>query len=357
MERMPDVMTDDLPAPSVRRRGRILGLVPPLALTLAVALVARAPAQQAALPDLEANETKALQNEPITPVPLDITTKPARVDLGQRLFGDQRLSGNGDASCTSCHMMSRGGADGLRLSPGMAGYVTTTNTPTVLNVSLSTRLNWDGRNRSLASQVREVIANPQIMNGNWDVIVSRLEQDAEMASRFGAIYPDGVTADNVVDALVEFERSLVTPNSPFDRHLRGEPNAISEQARAGYDLFKSYGCVSCHQGVNVGGNMLQAFGIFGSPAAAGGGPDTPGAARGTGISGSQPVFRVPSLRNVALTAPYFHDGSAETLSDAISIMAVYQLGRTIPPDNIAEIEAFLHALTGEYQGVALGEPR
>lgn len=343
-------MTDDLPHCPDRRRRRGAGLVPPLALSLMLAAAVIAPARPGA-----AQDGAPLWNEPITPVPLDIVTDPARVELGQRLFADPRLSGSSDISCASCHMLSRGGADGLRLSPGVGGHLTPTNTPTVLNVSLSARLNWDGRNRSLSSQVREVVTNPRIMGGDWDVILSRLEQDGDMAGRFRALYSDGLTRENIVDAIVEFERSLVTPNAPFDRYLRGETGALSDQARAGYELFKSYGCVSCHQGVNVGGNMLQAFGIFGSPAAAEGGPDTPGAARDTGISPSQPVFRVPSLRNVALTAPYFHDGSAATLPDAIAIMATYQLGRTIPPDNIAEIEAFLHALTGEYQGVPLGE--
>lgn len=297
----------------------------------------------------------ALQNEPITPIPLDIVTDPAKVELGQRLFSDTRLSGGNDTSCASCHMISRGGADGLRASYGAEGSPTPTNTPTVLNASLSARLNWDGRNRALDAQIREVVTRPQIMGGDWDVIVSRLESDSDMVGKFGAIYPDGLTRENIVDAIVEFERSLVTPNAPFDRYLRGEADALSDQAKAGYELFKSYGCVSCHQGVNVGGNMLQAFGIFGAPAAAEGGPDTPGAAQDTGIAPSQPVFRVPSLRNVGQTAPYFHDGSVETLPEAIDIMATYQLGRTITPENIAEIEAFLHSLTGEYQGIPLGD--
>ncbi|MDB6453069.1 cytochrome-c peroxidase [Falsirhodobacter sp. 20TX0035] len=296
-----------------------------------------------------------LSGEPITPVPLDVVTDPARVSLGQRLFSDTRLSGDNSISCSSCHMIARGGADGLRLSRGPQNRVPPTNTPTILNVSLSALLNWNGRNRSLTGQLREVVTNPHIMDGEWPTVLARLRADTALAAEFRGLYPDGITQDSVIDALAEYERSLLTPNAPFDRYLRGEADALSPEAKAGYELFKFYGCVSCHQGVNVGGNMLQAFGIFGSPAAAEGGPDTPGAARDTGISPSEPVFRVPSLRNVAQTAPYFHNGSVQTLPEAIDIMANYQLGRSITPDDIAQIEAFLNSLTGEYQGIPLGD--
>src|SRR5690606_181365 len=140
---------------------------------------------------------------------------------------------------------------------------------------------------------------------------------------------------------VEFEKSLVTPDAPFDRFLKGEEEAITAEAKSGYKLFKDYGCSSCHQGVNVGGNMLQIFGIFGQPEGAAKGAETPGSAQGSGIADDRPVFRVPSLRNVQHTAPYFHDGSAETLPDAIRVMAQYQLGRPVPEDDIYKIEAFL----------------
>lgn len=336
-------MTDEIPIRHAGRGRRKAGRLPLLALAILVAAGA-AHAQGGPLPD-----------EPITPVPLDVVTDPARVSLGQRLFSDTRMSGGNDIACSSCHMITRGGADGLRLSTGPQNRVPPTNTPTILNVSLSALLNWDGRNRNLKTQLREVVANPHIMDGDWAVVLSRLQADTALVAEFRGIYPDGITQANVVDALAEYERSLLTPNAPFDRYLRGEADALTPQAKAGYELFRFYGCVSCHQGVNVGGNMLQAFGIFGSPAAAEGGPDTPGAAKDTGIFPSEPVFRVPSLRNVAQTAPYFHNGSVRTLPEAIDIMANYQLGRSITPDDIAQIEAFLTSLTGEYQGIPLGD--
>jgi cytochrome c peroxidase len=174
-----------------------------------------------------------------------------------------------------------------------------------------------------------------------------------MTTAFADIYSDGLQRKNAVDALVTFEKSLNTPNAPFDRYLRGDDTAISVGAKAGYQLFKDYGCVSCHQGVNVGGNMLQVFGIFGKPDAAAGGAKTPGSAQNSGISADRPVFRVPSLRNVAITGPYFHDGSAKTLRDAIGIMAENQLGRSITEEDTARLEDFLRSLTGEYQGVSL----
>jgi cytochrome c peroxidase len=200
-----------------------------------------------------------------------------------------------------------------------------------------------------------VVEKKSTMGAKWGDVIASLRNDTALTTTFDKLYKGGLQRDNVVDAIVQFEKSLITPNAPFDRYLRGEDKAISEQAKAGYQLFKNYGCASCHQGVNVGGNMLQIFGIFGNPTAASLGSKTPGSAQDTGISEDRPVFRVPSLRNVAQTAPYFHDGSAATISDAISIMAENQLGRHISNKDVAKIEAFLNSLSGEYQGVPVGD--
>lgn len=296
----------------------------------------------------------AAVGEPISPVPLQVDLDQRKLKLGRRLFADSRLSGDHGVSCTSCHLYEHGLTDGLAVSRGQPGYPGTTNTPTLFNVALNSKLGWNGSVLTLQDQALHVVENRSRMGANWDEVVSVLRNDTALTASFQEIYKDGIQRDNVIDALVEFEKSLNTPNAPFDRYLRGEKGAISEGAKAGYELFKNYGCASCHQGVNVGGNMLQVFGIFGAPTAASQGAETPGSAKDTGIAEDKPVFRVPPLRNVQYTGPYFHDGSAKTLSEAIGIMAKYQLGRTIPDQDVAKLEAFLDSLTGEYQGVSVG---
>ncbi len=293
-------------------------------------------------------------DEPISPVPLEVPLDQAKVKLGRSLFADSRLSAGNGVSCATCHLYEHGLTDGLPISRGLPGFPGATRTLTLFNVALNAKLGWDGRFLTLQDQANAVVQNQHRMGAKWEDVISLLRNDTALTATFNQIYKDGVQRDNVLDALVEFEKSLNTPNAPFDRYLRGDDSAISEDAKSGYQLFKNYGCISCHQGVNVGGNMLQAFGIFGTPEAASRGPRTPGSAQGTAIDDNRPVFRVPPLRNVAQTAPYFHDGSVATLSAAIGIMAKYQLGRNISDDDIAKIEAFLESLSGEYQGVPVG---
>jgi cytochrome c peroxidase len=292
--------------------------------------------------------------EPISPVPLELNLDPRKVQLGRRLFADTRLSGDNGVSCATCHLFQRGLTDGLPVSRGLPGHPGATHTLTLFNVGLNSMFGWDGGVLTLEDQARRVVTNKARMGANWDAVIAMLRKDADLTANFDQIYSDGLQSKTVIDALVEFEKSLITPNAPFDRYLRGDKDAISDEAKAGYQLFKDYGCASCHQGVNVGGNMVQVFGIFGKPNAAALGSETPGSAQGTGISEDRPVFRVPVLRNVRFTGPFFHDGSVNALSVAIGIMAEYQLGRQISDDDIAKIEAFLDALTGEYQGVPVG---
>jgi len=213
---------------------------------------------------------------------------------------------------------------------------TALNTPTVFNVSLNFRLNWEGNFRSLEEGIEQSLRNPAIMASSVDEVVSKLRSDPEMIRQFRETYGREPDVAALLDAIATYERSLVTPDSRFDRWLRGETNAITPEELFGYQVFKSLGCITCHQGVNVGGNLFQRHGIFhplGSP---------------------EPVLlRVPSLRNVATTAPYFHDGSAATLPEAVKAMGIAQLDRVLTDQQIAAIVAFLNTLTGTYRDQAV----
>jgi cytochrome c peroxidase len=291
----------------------------------------------------------AMPNEPIQPVPKSLGQDPARARLGARLFSDPVLSGNRQVSCASCHNLSRAGTDGLRHSPGLNGKMTDVNTPTVLNAALNFRQFWDGRAATLETQVDQVIRNPNEMGANWKDLLRKLSADASYTASFAAIYKDGITQANVQDAIASFERALITPSSRFDRYLRGETDAISASEKAGYARFKQYGCAACHQGMNVGGNMFQKFGVMGDYFKDRGKltPADLGRFQVTGQEADKHVFKVPSLRNVVNTAPYFHDGSAATLLDAVDIMFRYQLGRVASPEDKASIILFLNTLTAD----------
>jgi cytochrome c peroxidase len=203
--------------------------------------------------------------------------------------------------------------------------------------------------------VVEPVLNPLEMGSNWADVVDRLSRDPAVVAAFKESYGDGLRAGNVQDALAVFVRSLVTPNARFDKYLRGDATAVTPEELRGYQLFKSYGCVSCHQGVNVGGNMFQQFGVMGNYFASRGSvlKADLGRYNVTGQEADRHVFKVPSLRNVALTAPYFHDGSARTLGEALDVMFKFQLGRSAPRQDKELIIKFLHTLTGEYRGKPL----
>ncbi|SNB74586.1 cytochrome c peroxidase [Arboricoccus pini] len=299
--------------------------------------------------------------EAIVPIPLHQDLDLRKVKLGASLFRDPRLSHDNSNSCSTCHLLERGGADGLPLSAGLDGKPGMTNTPTVFNSAFNFRLNWDGRGASLATQLDAAIKDPTVMGATWPEIIDKLKADKRFSVEFTKVYPQGLTPDATIDALVTYERSLTTPDAPFDRYLRGDVAAVDADELEGYRLFKAYGCIACHQGMNVGGNMMQVFGVLGDPGDyfRGKGSTTPfdtGLYRLTGKEEDKFVFRVPSLRNVALTAPYFNDGSATTLPDAIRIMAKYQLGRPISERDVDLIVAFLQTLTGDYEGKPLDAP-
>jgi cytochrome c peroxidase len=280
------------------------------------------------------SQVRATQ-EPITPIPAPPAQDMQRQLLGERLFGDRRLSRDNTHSCLSCHDIGTNGAS-ANAREKSSGQPTLLNTPTVFNVSLNFRLNWEGNFRSLEEGVENSLRNPAIMASSAEEGVSKLRADPDAVKQFRDAYGRDPDAAAVLDAIATYERSLLTPGSRFDRWLAGDADAITPEELSGYQIFKSLGCVTCHQGVNVGGNLFQRHGIFhplGSP---------------------EPVLlRVPSLRNVAATAPYFHDGSALTLPEAVKSMGIAQLDRVLTDQQIASIVAFLNTLTGNYRNQAV----
>jgi cytochrome c peroxidase len=292
-------------------------------------------------------------NEPISPIPASVELNADKVALGSLLFHDPRLSHDDSVSCASCHALSTGGVDRLARSIGIAGQPVGRNAPTVFNSGLNFRQFWDGRAATLEDQIDGPITQPMEMGSNWAEIVQKLRLSPDYEAKFAALYGDGIATRSIKDAVATFERSLNTPNSRFDRFLRGDTTALTRQEIDGYQAFKSFGCVSCHQGVNVGGNMYQRLGVMEPLAPNLSLANDPGRFSLTGDTADTHVFKVPSLRNVVLTAPYFHDGSAATLEGAILIMGRYQLGRQLTGTEIELLAAFLKTLTGEYEGHVL----
>lgn len=282
-----------------------------------------------------------LSIEPIKPLPLDITVDMKKARLGKQLFLDPILSKDATISCASCHDLDNGGDDGLKHSFGIKGQEGIINAPTVLNARYNFRQFWDGRAKDLYEQSEGPITNPIEMGNDFKSLIATLKA-THYKDDFETIYSDGITKRNVLDAIAEFEKTLVTPNAPFDRYLRGEKDAISAKAQEGYALFRSKGCIACHHGMNVGGNLYNKFGVMESTQSA-----DLGRFNVTHDERDKYFFKVPSLRNVALTAPYFHDGRSEDLTDAVKVMARYQLGRSLSDDEVAKIVAFLHSLSGE----------
>jgi cytochrome c peroxidase len=298
---------------------------------------------------------ESVNNEPITPVTQVAELAPAKIELGRKMFHDVRLSRNDKVSCAGCHDLRRGGADDRAQPVGADGRPLDFNASTVFNAGLNARLNWRGNFRTLEEQNEAVLLDPRLMNSTWPELLAKLRADTEYQATFKALYGGEPERERVLDALATFQRSLVTTDARFDRYLRGERDAIAAEEARGYELFKAYGCIACHQGVNIGGNLFQKFGVFHDPFVERG--PTRAADLGrytiTGNERDRHVFRVPGLRNVAVTAPYFHDGSADSLSTAVAIMARSQLGRELPQQDVDLIVKFLGTLTGVYQGRSL----
>ncbi|MCM2352025.1 MAG: cytochrome-c peroxidase [Pseudobdellovibrio sp.] len=295
------------------------------------------------------------KSEPIRPLPVNIKdNNPEKTKLGFLLFNEKKLSANNTISCASCHALNAMGVDGLAKSVGIHGAAGAVNAPTVFNSGLNFVQFWNGRAKTLEDQIDGPLQYPKEMGNSWEQAVAKLNQDKRYREAFSSIYSDGITVSNIKNAIAEFERQLQTPNSKFDRYLRGEM-VLSELEEGGYRRFKSLGCISCHQGQNIGGNMFQTMGVMGdyfkdrkdmSQT-----EDDLGRYLVTKRDRDKFVFRVPSLRNVEKTAPYFHDGYAKTLEQAVDIMGRYQLGQKLSRRDINAIVAFLKTLTGETPAV------
>lgn len=317
-----------------------------LGLGLASGAAAQAPSES------RASCATTLTEEPIAPIPPPPVADPNKLALGERLFTDPRLSAGGDLACSSCHDIHSNGAGGHKASvkPNVKASVAQDDardkpkprfdTLTIFNAALNFRLNWEGDVRTLAVQIESSLENPENMRTSVSEVVRKLNADHEIAEQFRVAYGQDPDRENFLDALVTFERSLLTPGSRFDRWLGGDTSALSDKEQDGYRLFKSLGCISCHQGVNIGGNLLERQGIFRQL-----------------VPGKPTMVRVPSLRNVATTAPYFHDGSSPTLADAIRRMAAAQLDRTLSDQQIDSLVTFLQSLTGTFRGAPVSEAR
>jgi len=337
----------------MRLRRSIGGGVVVAAVTALAGACAPPPASPPALSrDPAADWGASSANGPITPVPAPSALLPARVELGRRLFHEVRLSHDDSLACAGCHPLDGAGMDRRRHAQGVKGVEGERNTPTVFNAALNFRQFWDGRAVSLEAQIDGPINNPNEMRSSWPEVVGKLVRDASYVHAFSSAYAGPITADLVRDAIATFERTLVYTGSRFDRFLDGDPAALSMEERQGYQLFKELGCASCHQGANVGGNMFERLGIVREFFGQRGLPSESDLGRFnvTGHPEDRFVFRVPSLRLAALTAPYLHDGSIATLGDAIRLMARYQLGRTLKPTDAHAIEAFLGTLAGQPGG-------
>jgi cytochrome c peroxidase len=307
------------------------------------------PANSASTPIISEN------TEPIKPIPISIELDYQKVELGEKLFFDKQLSKNNTVSCGSCHRLEMGGTDRSKYSVLFNNALSSVNSPTIFNVGFNFKQFWNGKSETLEEQAAVTINNSKSMGSNWEEVISKLSKDQDYISKFKLIYKSEIKPEYIINAIAEYERSLFTPNSRFDQYLRGDTNAIDQDELEGYTLFKKYGCTSCHQGVNIGGNMFETFGVSGDYFSMRGNITEADYGRYTVTKNEADkfVFKVPSLRNVSLTAPYLHDGSAETLEEAVRIMSIYQLGRTLNNDESTKIIKFLKTLTGELKGKKL----
>jgi cytochrome c peroxidase len=287
----------------------------------------------------------------IQPIEPAVVTDPAMVELGKKLYFDPRLSKSGFISCNSCHNLSMGGSDNLTSSIGDNWQKGPINAPTVLNSSMNVAQFWDGRAPTLKAQAGGPIANPKEMAFTHELAVAVIASIPQYTDEFAAVFKTpAVDIDRITTAIAAFEDTLVTPNARFDKWLRGDATAITAHERAGYELFRSSGCMMCHNGPAAGGRSFRKMGVV-EPYST----DNPAEGRFavTGRDADRFNFKVPTLRNVELTYPYFHDGAAPTLSEAVDVMARVQLGRRYAFEDNARIVAFLKTLTGEQPAVVL----
>ena len=316
-----------------------------------------------AMPGLAA-DWQALPDQ--APAPADNPQSAAKVDLGKTLYFDPRLSEHGTLSCNSCHNLMAAGDDNRPNSIGMHDARGGRSAPTVWNAAFYSVQFWDGRAATLEDQAKGPVVNPVEMGmGTLNVATGRLQQIPGYQSLFAAAFPGEakpITADNVAKAIAAFERTLITPNSAYDRYAKGDQGALTEQQVRGMDSFASLGCTACHSGANFSGPTLPVgTGFFMKfPTFPGSDYDTrygltqdEGRAAVTSQESDRHLFRVPTLRNIALTAPYFHTGSVPTLDLAVRVMAKTQLDKDLSDEQVADLVAFLNALSGEFPQLTL----
>lgn len=289
------------------------------------------------------------RNEPIQPIPKSMEVDDKKVALGFRLYHDARLSGDSTISCAHCHALNAGGVDGRKTSIGVGGAVGPINAPTVFNSVFNVEQFWDGRAPDLQAQAGGPPLNPiEMASKSWDEIIVKLDKDPVLKQDFNAVYPEGFTGNNITDAIAEFEKTLITPDSPFDNWLRGDSTALTAQQLHGYKLFKENKCATCHGGMILGGRSFEPLGLkkdyeFGEVTV-----QDIGRMNVTSEERDKLRQKVPTLRNVELTAPYFHRGDVATLDEAVKLMLRYQVGKELPQKDVDDIVAFLKSLTGVY---------
>ena len=295
--------------------------------------------------------------EPVRPIDLSLEYDKAKAELGYALFHDPRLSVDNTVSCATCHELSTAGVDNHQYSHGVDDQLGGVNAPTVYNAVYNFVQFWDGRAADLAAQAAGPPLNPvEMASPSFDHIIAKLDADKDFAKAFKAVYPDGFTEANLTDAIEQFERTLITPDSRFDKWLRGDDSAITADELAGYELFKQYDCATCHAGQNLGGLSYELMGLRKHYFADRGlelTVEDNGRFKETQLERDRHRFKVPGLRNVEHTWPYYHDGTRETLEEAVRDMGIYQSGVELTDAEVAKMVAFLKTLTGEYQGKAI----
>lgn len=289
----------------------------------------------------------------LQPLPDSLPVQLDKVTLGNKLFHDRRLSSDSSVSCASCHDLGANGVDRRITSLGVDGQHGPVNAPTVFNAVFNHAQFWDGRAANLQEQAGGPPLNPiEMASTSWEQIIDKLKQDPILTAEFLKVYPDGYSGHNITDAIAEFEKTLITPNSAFDRYLKGEANALTEQQKRGLALFNSNKCATCHTGRNLGGQSYEIMGLKKDYFSERDGPlgeADHGRYNVTKNERDKYRFKTPTLRNVAQTAPYMHDGRTAELRDAVKLMLKYQVGTTLPENDVDDMVAFLESLNGVYQ--------
>ena len=302
---------------------------------------------------------EAYAQHALQPIPDSLATDIRKVTLGRKMYNEARVSLDGTLSCATCHVIDKGGADsrGTRTSEGIYGQFGGINAPTVLNAAFNVEQFWNGRAHTLADQAAGPPVNPVEMGDQtWEQICERLKEDASLVAEFQSIYPEGITQATVTDAIAEYEKTLITPNDRLDQMLKGDENALTEEEKKGLAAFMDNSCAVCHVGKTLGGQSFETLGIYEDYYAAREqsnpdivyNDDDKGLAGFTGDTADLHRFKVPGLRNISKTSPYFHDGTQATIEDAVRAMFRFELGvKEAPESDVASISAFLRTLDGD----------